>query len=64
MKPSCHNTPRPDPNGGVFVLTRRYDADGTYYLANEWVPFRMSVECRQGKYKIKECEGCCHVSNA
>jgi hypothetical protein len=42
---------------GYSVAVRKYHADGTYHMAMEFVPHRMTDKCRQ-IIDLPECKGC------
>ncbi len=59
IKPGCYDQPRPTDQSGYWVLTRKYNYNGRYYLEDEWIPFRMSKECKNDfREPMPGCDGC------
>ena len=57
----CWNRPA-EFGKGYYAPDRRYRPDGTFYVIQTWIPFRMTHECvpaRMGEAAVDPtCEGC------
>lgn len=57
----CHSKPRPTVHSGYFAPDRLYRPDGTWVVRQSWVPFVMSIPCRNDVSLVDmACEGCPH----
>lgn len=58
----CWNRPLPkseSEGGGYYAPQRRFFPDGSFDIVSEFVPFRMSTECRYDqKIAPEHCKGC------